>query len=585
MVRRMRRQLASVCLLICSFVAIPSLSLGQDYVFSLTQPTIDPGTIGTVTWLFDNQSGVEVNGIQTNLCYDPEQLEILSTAMGSSLAATNGGSGPDFYAPGLSPGSVSVGVVISLTFSAPGLLPAASHELMDLETMALAPPGSTADLIFCDGSTSSTVILPGSVAVTPVEVDALIQIGPLVGAHLSFTPTGPAIPGGLLEVFIAYDAVVELSRFDFAVSFAANPLDFIAAVPHGELADVPGGPAGFAVTEVGSGGLQFNIDVGSGPTPATLSPGSGRSFVRLLFAVDPLAGPLCAEVPIEFTESISGQPYAFEIQSLGSSIPRTAEDRVIPITDPPMAAPSGGVTLRLPTVTADPGDEISVPVILDSEVLTTAVRFGVEHSEDLTLLDVRKGTATGFAQCGNGPEVFLFEATAGGVTVELVFETASDAFNPALVPDGFAELAVLEFAIDPLPRVGGSPLNFVENLGSPPVPLEVTMPFGSLTPDRVHGEIIYPAAFRRGDCNSDQLLDISDAIFALGTLFPSGQVLTPLCLDACDVNDDGGFNLADPVNFLGVLFAGAAPVPPPNDCGLDATIDNLGCAISNCPVP
>jgi hypothetical protein len=88
-----------------------------------------------------------------------------------------------------------------------------------------------------------------------------------------------------------------------------------------------------------------------------------------------------------------------------------------------------------------------------------------------------------------------------------------------------------------------------------------------------------PHDFRRGDCNVDASIDIADAIFALGILFPPPGP-DARCLDACDANGDGSVDVADAVSLLGLLFgAPGPPLPPPYpDCGYDPTpVDKVGC--------
>ncbi len=83
--------------------------------------------------------------------------------------------------------------------------------------------------------------------------------------------------------------------------------------------------------------------------------------------------------------------------------------------------------------------------------------------------------------------------------------------------------------------------------------------------------------FRRGDCNTDGAFDIGDPINMLDRLFSVLTVLPP-CRDACDSNDDGLFDIADTIFALSALFAGGAPPPPPfMACGIDPTVDALGC--------
>jgi len=81
----------------------------------------------------------------------------------------------------------------------------------------------------------------------------------------------------------------------------------------------------------------------------------------------------------------------------------------------------------------------------------------------------------------------------------------------------------------------------------------------------------------RGDANTDDAIDIGDAVFILGHLFASGPP-SP-CQDAADANDDGKLDIADPIYVLNHLFIpGSAPPPQPfADCGPDLTPDSLGC--------
>ena len=90
--------------------------------------------------------------------------------------------------------------------------------------------------------------------------------------------------------------------------------------------------------------------------------------------------------------------------------------------------------------------------------------------------------------------------------------------------------------------------------------------------------------FLRGDCNLDVLLNISDAVSALVSLFSMGGPAS--CEDACDANDDGSFDISDPVTLLAMLFTGAGdlPLPGPQECGVDPTGDALDCeSFSGCP--
>ena len=93
---------------------------------------------------------------------------------------------------------------------------------------------------------------------------------------------------------------------------------------------------------------------------------------------------------------------------------------------------------------------------------------------------------------------------------------------------------------------------------------------------RISSGEVSSVRFSRGDCNADSVLDISDPIRLLFSLFLAGGVLP--CSDACDSNDDGGLDISDAIHVLRYQFLGAASPPAPfPDCGLDPTSDLLDC--------
>jgi hypothetical protein len=85
------------------------------------------------------------------------------------------------------------------------------------------------------------------------------------------------------------------------------------------------------------------------------------------------------------------------------------------------------------------------------------------------------------------------------------------------------------------------------------------------------------AYLKRGDADGAGDLDVSDAVFILSHLFGAG--IAPSCADAADANDDGALDIADAVKVLLHLFVRAGPLPEPfEECGADATVDDLDCA-------
>lgn len=86
-----------------------------------------------------------------------------------------------------------------------------------------------------------------------------------------------------------------------------------------------------------------------------------------------------------------------------------------------------------------------------------------------------------------------------------------------------------------------------------------------------------PPVFRRGDTNSDGILDVSDPLVTLGALFAGVGRIT--CLDAADFNDDGRVDITDGVSSLAYQFQGlgALPAPGASTCGPDPTPDAISC--------
>jgi hypothetical protein len=87
-----------------------------------------------------------------------------------------------------------------------------------------------------------------------------------------------------------------------------------------------------------------------------------------------------------------------------------------------------------------------------------------------------------------------------------------------------------------------------------------------------------PPRFLRGAVRGEASLNISDGIHLLRYLFLGDA--EPRCLDAADADDSGRLDLTDAVRILRYLFLGAAAPPPPGPttCGVDPTVDDLGCA-------
>ena len=142
-------------------------------------------------------------------------------------------------------------------------------------------------------------------------------------------------------------------------------------------------------------------------------------------------------------------------------------------------------------------------------------------------------------------------------------------FEPGDLPtDGVNSIQIVEYAPDTdtpdeFTTAVNSPTNFAGDTGS----VDLNQP---------------DSTFVRGDCNDDNTIDLSDAVFHLGTVFLG--LPPPPCQDSCDANDDGVSDLSDAVNILQSIFSDSGPLPLPNTCGEDPTPDDpLGCrSFSGC---
>jgi hypothetical protein len=86
-----------------------------------------------------------------------------------------------------------------------------------------------------------------------------------------------------------------------------------------------------------------------------------------------------------------------------------------------------------------------------------------------------------------------------------------------------------------------------------------------------------PTEFIRGDGNHDGRVDIADAVWIISWLFRGGPVCS--CQDSADANDDRAVDISDGIYVLQYRFGDGPAIPLPfPDCGVDPTLDALGCA-------
>ncbi len=217
---------------------------------------------------------------------------------------------------------------------------------------------------------------------------------------------------------------------------------------------------------------------------------------------------------------------------------------------------------------------------------TQGFSMGVAHDDVFVVAtESNQGPIIAALNSGAGPDFWGDSVTDFGVTLGCVYNLTSLVFLtfPSAEPvleityevqptlSGGVLSTSLEFS-EALSRVPGGPV--VINLVTifPTLSAPTTWNSGTLT--------LMPSSgvFIRGDCNDDASYDISDGVFLLGKLFPSGAATVPPCDSSCDGNDDGALDIADVVRLLETLFvASTPPLEPPSDCGGDPTPDSLSC--------
>jgi hypothetical protein len=75
-------------------------------------------------------------------------------------------------------------------------------------------------------------------------------------------------------------------------------------------------------------------------------------------------------------------------------------------------------------------------------------------------------------------------------------------------------------------------------------------------------------------------INVIDAILSVPIGEQAGRID---CNDAMDADDDGRLTILDTVAILGYIFAGRFELPAPHGrCGVDMTMDRLGCKVSGC---
>ena len=556
----------------------------QDFVFRAPHSLAIPGTDTEITVIFDSTVGGTSDGFSFGLCSDELVVTPIDVDTGIDLASVNSGQGPDFFSESVEAGGITVGCVISLLGSNP--LPAGVLEVVDVSYTPIGVIGDLTDLLFCDNLGTpqvTTIVVSSGASLVPDTENGSIELVSVTATEFSLAPTGPAIPGETLEVGVQITNPFPTHQFQFGVTAHPNDLVFTGAAPSARVAAMNGGggPDVFIVDLSPPGGIGVTIEctISTSAPFEELPPGNNVELATLSLAVANIAGPPCTVLPIEFTSTLGSPAIAPEVSTaLGQVITPGTEDAFPLVSSFTPSPPTGGITIVAPDRVFSPGAIATVPITLDSDTALRALSFGLTYDDtDFTLASTALGSSLAAVRCGAGPEfsVSSIHSSPAGFSFAMLVALQPPFTDLDVIPGSEIELVELEFTTSSSPTTAGTDLTFTGTLGSPPIPLEVTVGTTALTPDVIDGSITFGDGFNRGDCNTDGDADIADAVFALLSLFGGGAA--PACADSCDANDDGQINIADPIFTLSYLFTFGMIFPDPIVCGGDPTPDALDC--------
>ncbi|MAJ28396.1 hypothetical protein CBD41_03120 [bacterium TMED181] len=410
-------------------------------------------------------------------------------------------------------------------------------------------------------------------------------------------PNTSNLPGGSLAADILMTNLPESAQgFQFGINYDPTILTLDSVVQGSTLQSLNSGDGAefFHMGEpTGSGGITVGAIVSLAPPLLSIPAGSDQSIARLNFLVQSTATP--AQIsPLTFTNSLGSPPVLCVISVNGASQSPILEHGSVTVETP---APTGlqvvlddacvctgtaswtnGGTYDSIIVSIDgiassyAGDTQSISLNLNDGVATNVDVYGISNGQDSV------ATSTSYT-CNSTPPNAPISDLSCSVDHDSCTATLSWVNNSP-------NYQALELKVDGqlIATLGGT-----ETTTTYVLPAEMTLFTLEISGLGECGEALagmsceaecLPERFRRGDVNSDTLVDISDAIGTLSYLFQG----TPMvCLDAIDTNDDGGIDISDAISTLSYIFAGGTPpaAPGPSTCGVDpasATPDPLDCA-------
>ena len=521
--RQRNRGVFGALLFAALFIASSTVD-AQGSTLRVSDATGGQGELIAVPIELDLTGPETVAGFSFGVCHDASALQIQSVDLGSAITGFNGGAGPDFVdlTPTVGAG-FTAGVVFD--FDQTEVLPIAlGAEILVAQYLGVVEGDSTVEVCGTLGSPLVAVVVTTSAGQTTIPT--------LEAGTVTVTPA----PGTFRRGDLNGDGVKDETDYDLLESW---------------LFELPGGAFQLGTTPPTGCDLQPNQsgDINDNEVETIADLLMFREFLDCGTISVPGPSDACGDDPDDDTGG-------FDLEN---------------------PDPNYLISAFTINITGEVDEERDVEILLQvlSPTPVKAVSLGIEIGSALSPAPVPLTVASGvsadfFASIFDGQSLVV---AAGSSTCGVPMMPGAPTFQFL----GSLHLKLAPFAIFP-------PAQWREEVvisGRGRRTTIVDDAFQDHNPFTVSGTF----EFARGNSNNlDAAVNIADAVYTLGYLFPQGSPVALDCEDAADTNNDGQIDIADPIFLLGFLFAGGTPIPSPYpECGFDFDLDLLTCDSAICP--
>jgi len=465
-------------------------------------------------------SFADTAGFSFGVCHSAAALQLLGVQLGTALASLGGGTGPEFLSFNPYPGAGFTAGVIVDYAGIEVIPPGAAHELVVAEYLVLAEGSSMV-------APCNTLGSPPVALVVSLPGGSTVAPIPVSGVVSGLAPAGTFRRGDL-------DGDGTKDEVDYALLqewLFGSTLPFVG----------PTGPLGCDLQPNQSGDLNDN----EVETIADLL--MFREWLDCGAIVFPLPSDACGEDPDDGTGGFENPDPDYLVSAFTISITGAVDE----VRD---------VEIYLQVLSPTTVKAVSLGLELGSQLSPAAVPF-----------TVAPGVVANFYDSAFDGTNLLVGAGSTGCATPMLSGGAT--FQPL----GTIHLELAPFAIFP-PAQWRSEV-IIDGRGRRTTIVDEA--FQDHNPFTLAGTF----EFARGNSNNlDALVNIADAVYTLGHLFPNPVSLPLDCADAADANNDGRVDIADPIYALAFLFSGGQIIPSPfPECGFDIDLDLLGCDDAICP--